>query len=200
MHKGCHGSQLGFTPAFCSSFLLVQPVHSLSHLYLILNPALYDFIFFSLAILLLLKKNSFQLVIVCLILKQPEQSRALWLLLPQGFIEWSCCFTAQGSDAFVWTGLCCCHLVFTFHINCSFQEVKKWLATLLLDFSISLKGRFCGDYLPLYLSSCFSELNLNLFPLHISKLLLSPVISLPTQTFTLPLSLRFLVGKVLVWK
>lgn len=71
--------------------------------------------------------NSFQLVSVCLLLKKPEPSRALWMLLPQGFIEWRCCFTAQGSDAFVWTGLCCCRLVFTFHINCSFQEVKNYL-------------------------------------------------------------------------
>lgn len=95
-------------------------------------------------------------------------------------------------------------LLLPFGIHLSYQLLfpgsKKWLDTLLLDFPISLKGCFCGDNLSFHHSSRFSELNLNLFPLHISKLLLSPVISLPTQTFTLPLSLRFLVGKVLVWK
>lgn len=43
----------GFYSCICNLFLLVQPVLSSSHLYLPLNPALYDFTFFSLAISLL---------------------------------------------------------------------------------------------------------------------------------------------------
>lgn len=138
--------------------------------------------------------NSFQLVSVCLILKKTEMNRAFQMLVPELLLHCSGIWCLCLNWPLLWP-YCAPH-----SYNLLFPGSKKWRDILFLDFSIVLNGCFCGDYLSLYLSLHFSKLNLNLFPIHISKLFLSPVISLPTQTFTLPLSLRLLVGNVLVWK
>lgn len=144
--------------------------------------------------------NSFQLVSVCLILKKTRNEQSIPDAGSPGFYRIELLLHCSG----IW---CLClnwSLLWPYcaphSYNLLFPGSKKWLDILFLDFSIVLNGCFCGDYLSLYLSLHFSKLNLNLFPIHISKLFLSPVISLPTQTFTLPLSLRLLVGNVLVWK